>query len=261
MKHALILGGTRGIGRAIAARCLERGMGVTICGRNPDALRGSPIADHPELRVVALDIADALAVRTVVSQAVTPGDSLDLLVVTAGLYFNTRAHRLDELSTLRLLRTNVSGLAVAFEAGAERMLAQGHGRMAAISSMAGLLKDYPGASVYGATKRSVLSLCDTYRKALAPFGIQVTAIVPGYVDTERLRELNNGDASHKPFLMSEAEAVARILRAIDAGRPFCAFPWQMRAAIGLLNLVPNLKRVPDFPPPAHESSDAELGND
>ncbi len=249
MKRALILGGTRGIGRAIAARCLERGMGVTVCGRNPDAMYGCPIGDHPELRVVGLDIADAAAVREAVSQASPPGAALDLLVVTAGIYFNTRAHKLDESATLRLLRTNVSGLALAFEACAERMLDQGHGKMAAISSMAGLLKDYPGASVYGATKRSVLSLCDTYRKALGPFGIQVTAVIPGYVDTERLRELNDGNAGHKPFLMPEAEAVARILRAIDAGKPVCAFPWQMRAAVGLLNLVPKLTRVPDFPLP------------
>jgi NAD(P)-dependent dehydrogenase (short-subunit alcohol dehydrogenase family) len=247
MKHALILGGTRGIGRAIAARCLARGMAVTVCGRDPRALDDSPLAGHPALRAVALDIADPAAVRAVVAQAGAPGAALDMLVVTAGLYFNTRAHRLDEAATLQLLRTNVSGLAHAFEAGAERMLAQGHGRMAAISSMAGLLKDYPGASVYGATKRSVLSLCDTYRKALAPFGIPVTAIIPGYVDTQRLRELNDGDAGHKPFLMPEAEAASRMLGAIDAGRPVCAFPWQMRAIVGLLNLVPKLSRVPDFP--------------
>ncbi|MEP6502973.1 MAG: SDR family NAD(P)-dependent oxidoreductase [Betaproteobacteria bacterium] len=246
MTHALILGGTRGIGRGLAARCLERGMAVTVCGRDVDALRGSAIEHHPGLRAIALDVGDAQAVRDVVAHA---GSSLDLLVVTAGLYFNTRAHRLDEAETLRLLRTNVSGLAHAFEAGAERLLAQGHGRMAAVSSMAGLLKEHPGASVYGATKRSVLSLCDTYRKALAPFGIAVTAVIPGYVDTERLRELNDGDARHKPFLMPEAEAIARILAALDAGRPLCAFPWQMRVAVGLLNLVPRLRRVPDFPAP------------
>ena len=247
MRHALILGGTRGIGRALAARYLERGFGVTVCGRHPQALQGWPLAGHPGLRVVRLDIADAAAVHAAVTEA---GDALDVLVVTAGQYFNTRDHALDEAATLHLLRTNVSGLSSAFEAGARRMLAQGHGRMAAVSSMAGLLKDYPGASVYGATKRAVLGLCATYRKALAPFGIPVTALVPGYVDTERLRELNGGDARHKPFLMSEASAVARMLEAIDRGAAVDAFPWQMRAAVALLNLVPHLAKVPDFRAPA-----------
>jgi len=246
LQHALVLGGTRGLGRAIAARCLARGMAVTVCGRDAAAVRGSVLEGHPALRVRALDVADPLAVRAAVAGA---GESLDLLVVTAGIYFNSRAHHLDEAATLHMLRTNVSGLAHAFEAGAQRMLAQGHGRMAAISSMAGLLKDYPGASTYAATKRSVLALCATYRKALAPFGIPVTAVVPGYVDTARLRELNGGDAGHKPFLVPEDEAADRILCAIAAGAPVCAFPWQMRALVALLNLMPRLPRLTDFPPP------------
>lgn len=245
MKHALILGGTRGIGRGLAASCLARGMAVTVCGRDLAALHGWPLAEHPALRAVALDVADPAAVRDAIAQAGT----LDLLVVTAGLYFNTRTHALDEATTLQLLRTNVSGLAHALEAGAARMLAQGHGRMAAVASMAGLLKDYPGASVYSATKRSVLSLCETYQKALAPFGISVTAVIPGYVDTERLRELNGGDARHKPYLMREDEAVARILQAIDAGQPVCAFPWQMRMLVRLLNVLPKMPKLPDFQPP------------
>jgi NAD(P)-dependent dehydrogenase (short-subunit alcohol dehydrogenase family) len=254
MTHALILGGTRGIGRALAGRYLERGLEVTVCGRNVDAVGDWPLAGHPALRVRALDIADAAAVARVVDEA---GDTLDVLVVTAGQYFNTRSHALDEAATLHLLRTNVGGLAHALEAGARRMLAQGHGRMAAVSSMAGLLKDHPGASTYGATKRAVLALCATYRKALAPFGIPVTALVPGYVDTARLRELNQGDASHKPFLQPEARAVERMLRAIDDGVAVDAFPWQMRLAVGLLNLVPRLRRVPDFPAPADRKPPGE----
>ena len=106
-----------------------------------------------------------------------------------------------------------------------------------------------GASVYAASKRSVLGLCDTWRKALAPFGIPVTALVPGYVDTQRLRSLNGGDASHKPFLMAEDEAARRMLAAVDAGRPVCAFPWQMRVLVRLLNLLPRMPRLPDFQPP------------
>jgi NAD(P)-dependent dehydrogenase (short-subunit alcohol dehydrogenase family) len=256
MRHALILGGTRGIGRALAGRFLERGYGVTVCGRHAQALQGWALAAHPALRVVTLDVADAAAVGQAVAQAGGPGSTLDVLVVSAGQYFNARDHALDQAATLHLLRTNVSGLSSAFEAGAQRLLAQGHGRMAAVSSMAGLLKDHPGASTYGATKRAVLALCATYRKALAPFGIPVTALVPGYVDTERLRELNGGDARHKPFLVSEQWAVERMLRAIDGGRPVDAFPWQMRLAVGVLNLVPRLSRVPDFPAPAARDAGA-----
>ncbi len=252
--HALILGGTRGIGFALAERCLQRGMAVTVCGRDLTALQARPAARHPMLSAVALDVGDAEAVRRVVANAGGPGAALALLAVTAGQYVNSRSHALDEAATLQMLRTNVSGLSHALEAGAARMLTQGHGRIAAISSMAGLLKDYPGASVYGATKRSVLSLCAAYRKALSPFGISVTAVIPGYVDTGRLRELNGGDARHKPFLMPEGEAVTRMLKAIDAGEPVCAFPWQMRAIVGLLNLLPRMPKLPDFQPPDRRSA-------
>lgn len=237
------------MGLGLAEQCLERGMAVTVCGRDVDALRGTVIENHPLLKSVALDIADANAVREVIAQTGAGDDTLDLLIITAGTYFNTRDHPLDAATTMQLLRTNVSGLSHALEAGAERMLAQGHGRIAAVSSMAGLLKDYSGASVYAATKRSVLRLCDTYRKALAPFGITVTAVVPGYVDTQRLRELNGGDASHKPFLISQTDAVARMLKAIDEGQAVCAFPWQMRAAIALLNALPKMPKLPDFRAP------------
>ncbi|MFX5693503.1 hypothetical protein ABTE17_22750, partial [Acinetobacter baumannii] len=73
-------------------------------------------------------------------------------------------------------------------------------------------------SLYSATKRSVLNLCDTYRIALKPFSIAVTAIVPGYMDTAKLRDLNDGDASHKPFILSEEKAVRLIVEAIAERR-------------------------------------------
>jgi NAD(P)-dependent dehydrogenase (short-subunit alcohol dehydrogenase family) len=247
MKHALIFGGTRGMGRALAAHYLAQGWAVTVCGRHPEVLSGHDIAAHPQFRSRALDMADADAVTRAVHEAAAP--TLDLLVVTAGLYFNTRSHPLDSATTLQMLSTNVTGLAHALDAGARCMLAQGHGQMVAVSSVAGVLKDYPGASVYSATKRSVLSLCDSYRKALAPFGIAVTAIVPGYVDTERLRELNGGSARHKPFLVSEDEAVRRITQAISQRQAECRFPWPLHAAVRLLNLLPHMPRLPNFQPP------------
>lgn len=251
MKQVLILGGTRGLGRALAAHYLAEGAHVTVAGRQPQALQGHAIDHHPRLRRLALDVADAQAVRQAVAEAAAP--TLDLLIVTAGLYFNTRTHALDEATTLQMLATNVSGLAHAFEAAAQQMLRQGHGQMAAVSSVAGVLRDYPGASLYAATKRSVLSLCDTYRRALAPFGITVTAIAPGYVDTERLRQLNGGSAGHKPFLVSEAEAVRLITQAIARRQAQCRFPWQMHAAVWVLNRLPWMPRLPTFqrpsPPP------------
>lgn len=232
----MIIGGTSGIGLALAGHYLQQGHVVAICGRDAARVVGSPVQGHPNLHIHALDIADQPALAQAMDAFAN--DDLDLLIVTAGMYFNTRTHPLDEATTLRMLQTNVNGLSHAFGLAARRMLARRSGHLVAVSSVAGLLKDYPGASVYSATKRTVLSLCQAYRMALGPFGIAVTAIVPGYMDTAKLRALNRGDASHKPFLMSERDAVAHIVGAIDRRAAVCVFPWQMRWAVAVLNVIP-----------------------
>lgn len=112
------------------------------------------------------------------------------------------------------------------------------GHLVAVASIAGLQRDHDGGSVYSASKRAAIAICDAYRKALAPFAIDVTVIVPGYVDTARLRELNGGDASGKPFLMAEDEAVRRIAGAIARRDERHVFPWQMHLLVRLFNLLP-----------------------
>lgn len=232
----LIVGGTSGIGWALAQHYLRAGHQLAVCGRDVQRIDQAQARQYAQLTMYQLDIADTAALSAAVNEFGASG--LDMLIVSAGFYFNTRHHELDATTTLRMLRTNVSGLNAAFELAAEKMIAQGYGHLVGISSVAGLLKDYPGASVYSACKRTVLSLCDTYRIALSPFAVKVTAIVPGYVDTAKLRELNDGDASHKPFIMSEEKAVALIATAIQQAVPVSVFPWQMRWMIRLLNFLP-----------------------
>ncbi|MFZ6720643.1 SDR family NAD(P)-dependent oxidoreductase [Undibacterium sp. Ji49W] len=233
--NIMIVGGTSGIGLALARYYLQRGDRVAVCGRDLQRLPAD-LYGAAGLLTFQFDIADRAAMALALEDFAVQG--LDLVIVTAGIYFNTRSHLLDEATSLRMLQTNVSGLNHAFELAAAKMLKQKSGQLAAISSIAGLLHDYPGASVYSATKRSVLSLCDTYRMALKPFSIAVTAIVPGYVDTAKLRALNEGDASHKPFIMSEQKAVGVIVDAIAGRKDRLVFPWQMKWLVGVLNLLP-----------------------
>ncbi|MCU6498424.1 SDR family NAD(P)-dependent oxidoreductase [Rugamonas sp. A1-17] len=232
--NVMIIGGTSGIGLGLAQHYWRQGARVAICGRHPGKLEDSPLLREDRISIHACDIADRAAVaRTVAAFA-----ELDLLIVTAGQYTDAAAIARDPASTLPVLRVNVGGLDHAFSAAAEAMMTRGRGRLVAVASIAGLQRDYPGGSLYSASKRAAIAICDAYRKALAPFGIGVTVIVPGYVDTARLRELNNGDASGKPFLMSEQEAVRRIAAAIERRDERCVFPWQMHAMVGLFNRLP-----------------------
>jgi short-subunit dehydrogenase len=68
--------------------------------------------------------------------------------------------------------------------------------------------------------------------------VAVTTIVPGYVDTQKLRDLNGGTARRKPFLQTEEEAVRRIARAIADRETHCIFPWQLHALVRVFNLLP-----------------------
>jgi NAD(P)-dependent dehydrogenase (short-subunit alcohol dehydrogenase family) len=246
--RVMVIGGTSGIGLGLARHYWEQGARVAVCGRHPEKLDGVAFARDSRVSVHACDIAERAAVARLVAQfagdAGDVGEGLDLLIVTAGQYTDAAAIARDRSSALPVLRVNVGGLEHAFSAAADAMMARGQGQLVAVASIAGLQDDYPNGSLYSASKRAAIAICDAYRKALAPFGIAVTAIVPGYVDTARLRELNHGDASRKPFLMPEQEAVRRIAAAIARRDARCVFPWQMHALVRLFNLLPAfLKRV------------------
>ena len=136
-----------------------------------------------------------------------------------------------------MLKVNISGTLNAFEIAREIMLKNGKGHIAAISSVAALL-EYSGASVYSKSKRVVINLCEAYREALSDFGIGVTAVIPGYIDTLKLRELNNNDVSKKPFIMTEEYAADIIIKSIEENRDKIIFPKKMKIAVSILSMFP-----------------------
>lgn len=238
----MIIGGTSGIGLRLAEHYLSLGEQVAICGRNLQRVDPELIERYPAMSMYQLDIADKSALAAAIDDFATVG--LDLLIVSAGFYFNTSNTPLTCSNVLQMLQTNVSGLNHAFELAAMKMGPCRSGQLVAIASIAGLLHAYSGASLYSATKRLAIALSDTYRQALAPFSIAVTVIIPGYIDTQKLRELNGGDASHKPFILTEQQAVARIVRAIAQRRARYVFPWQMHYLVRLFNCLPSpLRRM------------------
>ncbi len=234
--RVMIIGGTSGIGLALGQHYASQGAQVALCGRDMGRLDGHALATHPQVRRYAFDIADRAALEAAVQDF--GSDGLDLLIVTAGQYTDAATLAVRPEAALPVLATNVGGLCLAFDAAGALMRRQGHGHLVAVASIAGLLKDYPAGSLYSASKRAAIAICDTYRKALAPFGIAVTTLVPGYVDTARLRELNGGSAAAKPFLQPEADAVRRMAGAIERRAERCVFPWQLHALVRLFNCLP-----------------------
>lgn len=240
----MIIGGTSGIGLALAEHYAAQGAQLALCSRDVTRLDGHPLVDDPRVRLYGFDIADRAALTDAMQDF--GGAGLDMLIVTAGQYADAAALAAQPALGLTVAQTNIGGLVAAFDAAAALMRAQGRGQIVAVASIAGLLKEYPDGSLYSASKRAAIGICDTYRKALAPFGIAVTTIIPGYVDTARLRELNSGDAGGKPFLLAEEDAIARIVHAIERRAAHCVFPWQLHWMVRLFNLLPpglqNLRR-------------------
>lgn len=235
MMHILIVGGTQGLGRALAENYLAQGHEVCVCGRDSQKLQGWQFKNHEKLSHYQLDISCSEQVSGLFEHY--KDSPIDLIINCAGIYINNRETELTESASLALLNTNVLALNQLLSLAADKMLAQGYGHFVALSSVAALIH-YPGASLYSATKRSVINLCDTYRTALSPFGIKVSAVVPGYINTAQLRFLNGGDASHKLFIVEQDYAAKLIIKQLDQGIETFVFPKRMHGLMRLLSLIP-----------------------
>lgn len=168
MRLAIVTGGTRGIGRAVADRLATDGWDVLVLARKP--------APSPH-RFIACDVADAVAVRT----AFAGLTRIDTLVNCAGL---AGANRLDGDDALwhAIIGSNLHGTYHCCKA-ALPLLPNGTGRIVNIASVLGL-RGVPDQTAYCAAKHAVVGFTRALALAVAPRGITVNALCPGWVDTE-----------------------------------------------------------------------------
>lgn len=235
-----ITGGTSGIGLALAKEYLLQGYNVAICGTSEKKI--SVLKEkYPELKIYKVDVRDKFELKKAVEEF-SP-DDLDMMIASAGTYSSNRAKKLNQTELINSLDVNLAGALYALEIGRDIMLKKNKGQLVVISSVAGLL-EYPDASVYSKSKRTVNYMCEAYREALKNSNIRVTNIIPGYVETERLRELNGEDTDKKAFLISEEEAIKIILEAIRQKKEREIFPRKMKIAVSIISKLP--KRIINF---------------
>jgi 3-oxoacyl-[acyl-carrier protein] reductase len=191
-RAVLVTGASRGIGRAVARAFAERGDRVAIHHRDSAALAAEVLAGLPGggHTVVGADLADPEAVRRMVEAAAADLGGLDVLVNNAGIYL---WHPVTEVSYeqwqdiwRQTLAVNLTGAANVTWCAVQHMRNTG-GRIVNVSSR-GAFRGEPRHPAYGASKAGLNAFGQSMARALAPLGISVATVAPGYVETEMAAE-------------------------------------------------------------------------
>jgi NAD(P)-dependent dehydrogenase (short-subunit alcohol dehydrogenase family) len=204
MKTVLITGSSSGFGKATAQLFLDNGWNVIATMRRPQV--GLVSASSTNLRVVALDVTDAESVRAAVGESIGAFGGVDVLVNNAGFgVFLPLETTSDEL-TRRAFETNTLGVIAMVHALVPHMRERGSGAIVNVTS-AVVFSSGPLVSVYAATKTAVEGFSEALYHELAPFGIHVKLVEPGYAPDTKFRnnmmafnDTNSFPAPYQPLL-------------------------------------------------------------
>ncbi|ANN79589.1 SDR family NAD(P)-dependent oxidoreductase [Bordetella flabilis] len=188
-RHALVTGGGRGIGYAIAGRLLREGASVTLLGRDAAVLDAAVAALAPQGTVgrQAADVADPASLQRAFADAARSFGTVHILVNNAGQARSERFDRTDAALWDTMLAVNLSGPFHCIQAALPGMLEAGWGRIVNVASTAGLA-GYAYVSAYCAAKHGLVGLTRSLALEMAGKGITVNAVCPGYTDTDIVQD-------------------------------------------------------------------------
>ncbi|CAG0988622.1 putative oxidoreductase [Rhodocyclaceae bacterium] len=231
-KRVWLMGASSGIGEALARKLADAGADVALSARRAE--RMAELAQGmPNALVLPCDATDAAALDAARERIVASWGGVDLAVYLAGDYVPMRAWEFERQAAERMIAVNLTG-AMAFAAAlTPLLLKQERGQIAFVSSVAGY-RGLPKALVYGPTKAALINFAETLWLDLAPRGIGVRLINPGFVATQ----LTAQNDFAMPALLTPDDAAAEILRGFATGAFEIHFPKRFTRLLKVLRLLP-----------------------
>jgi 3-oxoacyl-[acyl-carrier protein] reductase len=186
-RSVVVTGGSRGIGKGIAAVFARNGARVLITGRDAGAAKAA--ADEIGASWLAADVSKRADCELVAAAARERFGGLDVLCANAGIFPDARLADMTEEDIDLVLGTNLKGTILTVQACLPLLAHSGRGRVILTSSITGPITGYPGWTHYGASKAGQLGFMRTAAIELAASGITVNAVLPGNIMTEGLASL------------------------------------------------------------------------
>ena len=180
-RSALVTGGARGIGRAIAARLVADGLDVSVA----DLPGAELVQTAGELKALALelDVTDAAAVDAAVAAHVAAYGGLDVMVANAGIAITAPLIETTAENLQRTLDVNLKGVFHCYQSAAKQMIAQGRGGRLICAASVAAHRGGKWQSAYSASKFAVRGMSQSVAQELAEYGITVNVYSPGVVHT------------------------------------------------------------------------------
>lgn len=194
-KVALVTGGSRGIGRAVALRLAQEGAAVAINyagnAKAAEEVKAAIEANGGKAILVQADVSSSESVDTMVKAAVEAFGTIDILVNNAGITRDGLLMRMKEEDWDAVLNTNLKGVFLCTKAVSKLMMKKRTGKIVNMASVVGVTGN-AGQANYSAAKAGVIGFTKTMAKELAARNITVNAIAPGYIETDMTAVLPDG---------------------------------------------------------------------